>query len=57
MFRFLVQPDRGVSNEYVQEMTDVLAMIKQLWLTGRLVEFWNVKALSEQIMFIIQSKN
>jgi hypothetical protein len=46
---FTVQPDRGVINEYVQQMTDELLDDKtQLWLTGRLVEFFR-PCLSEQI--------
>jgi hypothetical protein len=40
---------RSIINEYVQEMTDVLLDDKtQLWLTGRLVEFWNAKAFQSR---------
>jgi DNA-binding transcriptional MerR regulator len=47
---FTVQPDRGVINEYVHQMTEELLDDKtELWLTGRLVEFLDRKGLSEQI--------
>jgi L-ribulose-5-phosphate 3-epimerase UlaE len=45
---FTVQPDRGVINEYVQQMTDELLDDKtQLWLTRVL----DRKGLSEQITY------